>query len=606
MMTEQAAIAYIENFTWSKSRLGLDRTRALLRALGDPQKKLRFVHVAGSNGKGSACAMLDAVLRAAGYRTGLYISPYLQDFRERIQLGGVPIPPERLAAVTERVAAAADAMEDHPSQFELVTAVGMVYFAEEGCDLVILEVGMGGALDSTNVIDAPEAAVLMNLGLEHTEYLGPTLADVAAAKAGIVKPGAACVLYDVPPEASRVVEAVCREKNVPLVRADFSRLTPLSASLDGQRFSYRGETWNLALLGPHQLRNAAVVLETVTVLRGRGWRIPDAAVRDGLAAVRWPARMEVLGRSPLFLLDGGHNPQCAEALARSLRDLLPGRRFVFLLGVLADKDVSGILAPVLPLAERFFCLTPLSGRALPAPALAEKLTALGRTAEAFDSIPDGMRAALDAAGPDGAVVAFGSLYLAGAVRTEFPKAYKAALRRQKLAVRARMTPLRCGFLSDRVVRALLHSPELARAKTVMLYRAMRGEVRLQALEAALGAEKTLVYPRCLPDGGMEARRLTAPDSWIAGSFGIEEPDPERSEPVDPRDIDLVICPCVAFDDTGVRLGMGGGYYDRFLPRCENAVIAAAAFGYQRIEALPAEPWDRRLDAVFTEEGELRF
>ena len=207
-MTCEEAVAYIENYTWSKSRLGLERTRALLHALGDPQKRLKFVHVAGSNGKGSTCAMLERILRAAGYRTGLYISPYIQDFCERIQLAGESIPRDRLAAVTERVAAVADVMEDHPSQFELVTAIGMVYFAEEAADVVVLEVGMGGALDSTNVIDAPEVAVLTNIGLEHTEYLGDTIAAIAETKAGIVKPGCACVCYDGAPEATDVIRRV--------------------------------------------------------------------------------------------------------------------------------------------------------------------------------------------------------------------------------------------------------------------------------------------------------------------------------------------------------------------------------------------------------------
>ena len=601
-MTYAEAVAYIENFTWSKSRLGLERTRALLRALGDPQKRLRFIHVAGSNGKGSTCAMLERILRAAGYRTGLYISPYIQEFCERIQLAGESIPHDRLAAVTERVAAAADAMDDHPSQFELVTAIGMAYFAEEGVDIVVLEVGMGGALDSTNVIDAPEAAVLTNIGLEHTEYLGDTLAAIAETKAGIVKPGCACVCYDGAPEAAGVIRRVCAERGVPLTIADFAQLVPLESSLDGQRFAYRGAEYDLALLGRHQLCNAAVVLETVSVLRGRGWDIGGDAVREGLRDVRWPARLEVLGREPLFLLDGGHNPQCAEALAASLRELLPDGKAVFLMGVLADKDYPGIVDILAPLAAEFLCLTPVSERALPAADLAAFLTARGLTACAFDDIPAGVEAALDAGGP---VIAFGSLYLAGAVRTEFPAAYRRHLRKTKLAARDRMTPLRCGFLSDRVVRRLRQLPEYEAARTVMLYRAVRGEARLQALESSDGHEKRFVYPRCLDGGRMEALHPLASDAWIPGAFGIEEPDPARSERVDPAEIDLVICPCSVFDEAGNRLGMGAGYYDRFLPRCENAFVAAAAFELQKTAAVPAAPWDRPMDAVVTEDAEYR-
>ncbi|MBQ1390469.1 MAG: bifunctional folylpolyglutamate synthase/dihydrofolate synthase, partial [Firmicutes bacterium] len=177
-MTAQEAITYIENYSWSTTRLGLDRTKALLAAIGDPQKKLKFIHVAGSNGKGSTCAMLAEICKQAGYRTGLYISPYIQEFTERIQIDGVNIPGERLAEITERVKKIADEMEDHPSQFELVTAIAIEYYYEEHCDLVVLEVGMGGALDSTNAIDAPEVAVITNIGLEHTEYLGNTLEEI--------------------------------------------------------------------------------------------------------------------------------------------------------------------------------------------------------------------------------------------------------------------------------------------------------------------------------------------------------------------------------------------------------------------------------------------
>ena len=415
-MTPREAISYIEHQGWSTTRLGLARTRELLQKLGDPQKALKFIHVTGSNGKGSTCAMLDAMLRAAGYRTGLYTSPYLQDFCERIQVNGENIPGETLARLTERVRAAAETMEDHPSQFELVTALGMLYFAEQRCDTVVLEVGMGGALDSTNVIDCPEAAVITNVGLEHMEYLGDTLEAIAETKSGIIKPGCHAVCYDGAPEVTAVVRRICAERSVPLRCVEFSKLTPLSQGFDGQRFLWNGEEYRLALLGRYQLHNAATALETVEALRERGWAIPEEAVKAGLAQVTWPARMEVMHRAPLFLIDGGHNPQCAEALADSLRALLPGQKAVFLLGVLADKDYPRMLAQLTPLAQEFICLTPLSDRALPAEELAAYLTAQGAEAQACADIEKGLHMAFDAAGRDGTVVAFGSLYLVGAVR----------------------------------------------------------------------------------------------------------------------------------------------------------------------------------------------
>ncbi len=416
-MTPQEAIDYIESYGWSATRLGLGRTRELLQKLGDPQKKLRFVHVAGSNGKGSTCAMLDAVAREAGLRTGLYTSPYLEDFCERIRVNGENIPGEALARVTERVRDAAETMADHPSQFELVTAASMLYFAEERCDLVVLEVGMGGELDSTNVIDCPDVAVITNIGLEHTEYLGDTIEKIARTKAGIIKHGCRVVCYDGAGEATAVVRDVCAERDVPLRVASFNRVTLISQALDGQSFLWKEEEYRLALPGAYQLHNAAVALETVAALRECGWDIPERAVKAGLAEVKWPARMEVMRRKPLVLVDGGHNPQCAEALSSSLRALLPGKKLVFLIGVLADKDYPRMMELLLPLAQEFICLTPRSGRALGAGALALHLRKHGAKARACHGIDEGLDAALAAAGEDGAVVAFGSLYLVGAIRT---------------------------------------------------------------------------------------------------------------------------------------------------------------------------------------------
>ena len=417
-MTKEEAIAYIEAYGWSKTRLGLGRTCELLCKLGDPQKTLKFIHVTGSNGKGSTCAMLDAILRRAGYRTGLYTSPYLQEFCERIRVDGENIPGGDLARVTERVRAAAETMDDHPSQFELVTAAAMLYFAERACDIVVLEVGMGGEHDSTNVIDCPEAAVITNIGLEHTEYLGDTLEKIARTKCGIIKAGCSAVCYDGAAEVTAVVEETCRAKNVPLRRVDMEKLTLLRSGLDGQDFLWGGEEYRLALLGRHQLHNVSAVLETVEALRARGWEIPARAVREGFALVRWPARFEILRRDPLVIVDGGHNPQCAQALSESLRELLPGKRFVFLLGVLADKDYPRMMELLTPLAAEFVCLTPLSPRALAAEELSAYLTARGARASACAGVASGVRAALEAAGQDGVVVAFGSLYLVGAIRSE--------------------------------------------------------------------------------------------------------------------------------------------------------------------------------------------
>ena len=423
-MTKEEAIGYIENYGWSTTRLGLERTKELLHRVGDPQKKLKFIHVAGSNGKGSTCAMLARILELSGYRVGMYISPYIEEFCERIQINGEYIDGDSLARITEYVMGEAEQMEDHPSQFELVTAIGMIYFLEQSVDIVVLEVGMGGALDSTNAIDAPEVAVITNIGLEHTEYLGNTLEAIAATKAGIIKTGCHAVCYDGAPEVTEVVKGVCAEKDVPLRCVDFSRLTPVSETLEGQKFLWDGKKYDLALLGEHQLHNAATVLNVIEALKERGWKITAKAIKEGLKTVKWPARLEILGKKPLFILDGGHNPQCAEALANALDRLLGGKKAIFLLGVLADKDYPTMMTMMMPYAEEFVCLTPDSGRALPAKDLAEWFRNKGAKAEAADDFVHGIKLAEKKAGKNGIVVCFGSLYLAGHIRTEYGKLHK--------------------------------------------------------------------------------------------------------------------------------------------------------------------------------------
>jgi len=431
-MNAKEAISYIENYTWSTTRLGLDRTRELLDKIGNPQKGQKYIHVTGSNGKGSTCAMLDAILRAQGYRVGLYTSPYIQVFNERMRVNGENISGEKLAALTQKVKEIADKMEDHPSQFELVTAIALQYFRDEKCDIVVLEVGMGGALDSTNVIDAPELAVITNIGLEHTEYLGDTLEKIATTKSGIIKKGCSCVCYDGEKVVTKVIQDVCAKLDVPLTCVDSNKLQPIEETLEGQKFIWEDEEYSLNLLGKYQLYNVTTVLECIKALRQRGWEISQNAVKEGLKKVTWPARLELMGKSPLFMLDGGHNPQCAQALAQALDKILAGKKVVFLLGVLADKDYAQIMDTVIPYASEFICLTPFSDRAMSADNLAKFLQSKNQKAfavpgagepshevspSALKAVEEGIKLAKQKAGADGVVVCFGSLYLVGHVRT---------------------------------------------------------------------------------------------------------------------------------------------------------------------------------------------
>ena len=421
-MTYEEALSYIHSICWKGSKLGLDRTRELLGKLDDPQKELKFIHIAGTNGKGSTAAMLSSILEEAGYRVGLYTSPFINRFNERMQVNHQPIPDEELAALTEYVRPYADAMADSPTEFELITALAMVWFARQKCDIVVLEVGMGGELDSTNIIDVPEAAVIAAMGMDHVKELGPTMADIARAKAGIIKEGGRVVSYGGNPEADEVIAAVCRARNASLCQPDFSAIVPGDFSLEGQTFSYKG--WRglrIPLVGAYQMNNAAVVLETVEVLRQRGWSVSDEAVRKGLADTRWPARFEVLRRDPVFIVDGGHNPHGIRATAESLRRLFPGRKITFVTGVMADKDVEHILGLIVPLADQFFTVRPDNPRAMDAGELAARIEAMGAKATACASVRDGVDRAIQAEGPHGVACALGSLYMSGEVRSCFGK-----------------------------------------------------------------------------------------------------------------------------------------------------------------------------------------
>ena len=416
-MNAEQAIAYIHSVCWKGSIPGLGRTQELREKMGNPEKKLKFVHIAGTNGKGSTAAMTASILSKAGYRTGLYTSPYIYRFHERIQVDGVEISDEDLTEITEYVKPLADSMAQSPTEFELVCCIAFEYFYRKKCDIVVLEVGMGGAWDATNVIEVPEVAVITNIGLDHTEYLGDTVEKIAETKSGIFKPHGHGVVYRSTPSVEAVYERVCAERDVSLRKADFDGLVLKAHTLEGQVFDC-GSRKNLVLplLGDHQLHNASVVLSIADTLIGEGWKISEQNIYDGIRDVRWPGRFDIVCRKPLFIIDGGHNPQCIEALVKNIRDYLAGKKVVALTGVLADKDYADMYKPVMPLVDRFVCITPPNPRKLEAEQLARYLRQAGAQAQASESILDGVKQAMELAGKDGVVLCFGSLYSIGGIR----------------------------------------------------------------------------------------------------------------------------------------------------------------------------------------------
>lgn len=420
-MNVNEAIEYIHSVFWKGSIPGLERTQELLAKMGNPEKDLKFVHIAGTNGKGSTASMTASILRKAGYKTGLYTSPYIYRFHERMQVNGMEISDEDLVAITEYVKPLADSMEQSPTEFELVCCIAFEYFKRMHCDIVVLEVGMGGEFDATNVIEVPEVAVITNIGLDHTEVLGDTVEAIAETKSGIFKQGGHAVVYRSTPSVEAVYERICAERSVHLKKADFDSLVLKSHGLDGQIFDCgKRKDLLLPLLGVHQLHNASVVLSVIDTMIENGWKISEENIREGLRDVRWPGRFDIIQRNPLFIIDGGHNPQCIEALVKNIEDYLAGKNVIALTGVLADKDYADMYKPVMPLVKQFVCVTPPNPRRMAAEQLAEFLRKVGAKAEPAASVEDGVKRSLELAGEDGVVLCFGSLYTIGSIRDALP------------------------------------------------------------------------------------------------------------------------------------------------------------------------------------------
>ncbi len=415
-MTYDEAIDYIHGISWTFCKPGLDRIERLCERLGHPERGLKFIHVAGTNGKGSFSSMLSEILLAAGYKVGLYTSPYIVEFGERIRYLGENISEDMLAEVTEYVKPIADSMEDKPTEFELICAIAFEYYKRVGAEVVVLEAGLGGRLDSTNIIRNPLLSVITGIALDHTAILGDTVEKIATEKAGIIKDNAP-VLYGGEDDVARaVIRGVACERGSDFSDVDYSALNIKSASLDGTVFDYKEhEDVKIALLGMYQPRNAAVVLEAVDTLRKSGMEISEEAVKQGLLRARWLARFEIVSREPLIIFDGAHNPQGIEGAVSSIERYFDEKVYA-LTGVLADKDYEKIALTLSRVAERAYTITPDNPRALSAENYAEVLRARGIEAYPYGSIAEAVESAYDAAKSAGKpLVCLGSLYTYGDV-----------------------------------------------------------------------------------------------------------------------------------------------------------------------------------------------
>lgn len=411
-MTYQETLTYIYGLGRFGMRPGLEKITLLLHALGNPQNSIRTVHVAGTNGKGSTAAFLAAILAAGGYRAGLYTSPHLISFTERIRINGTELSEADVIRLVERVMLVAP---HGTTFFEVVTAMAFLYFAEQGVDLAIMEVGMGGRLDATNAASGL-LAIISPVALDHCAYLGNSVAAIAAEKAGVVRPGRPVVTASQCRDALAVIEERCAELQSPLYRCggEFA-----AAWYDGG-LAYRGLRATLNGLEPgihgrYQATNAACALAAAELLSTMGYELPEAALRQGIATASWPGRMEMFEGSPRVLLDGAHNPSGGAALADALADI-PRRRLLLVAGVMGDKDAQGILTPLLPLASQVFAVSPALNRALPAAELAAFCISRGVPGTACGSVAEGVAAARRAAGPEDLVLVCGSLFTVGEAR----------------------------------------------------------------------------------------------------------------------------------------------------------------------------------------------
>lgn len=420
-MNYTEARKFIDEVSTRGSELGLTSITNLLNILGNPQDDLKFIHVGGTNGKGSLLAYLESVLRTAGYQVGRYISPTLFSYRERIQVNGTYISREDFARLLSQVAGAMEQMKalgmGLPTVFEVETAVSFLYFKEANCDLVLLEVGMGGRLDATNLIKTPVLTALVSISMDHMEFLGSTLAEIAWNKAGIFKKGVPAVSIFQKEEAAEVIQKEAAEKNTICTFVDKSLLEDVVYGLEEQHFSYKEfKDMVIHLAGLHQIENAALALECIRSLRESGYPVSDDAVREGLEKTQWKGRFTIIHKEPTVIIDGAHNPDAAERLRQAVETYFPDKKKYYIFGVFSDKEYDKIINSTAPMADHIFAIeTPDNPRALPTEKLVEAVKPVNPSVEAAENISDAVKKAFAAANPEDVILIFGSLSFLGEV-----------------------------------------------------------------------------------------------------------------------------------------------------------------------------------------------
>lgn len=418
-MSEREVYEYIESSAGLGIVPGLDSIRELCRRLGNPQKDLKFVHIAGTNGKGSVSAFTAAALKSAGYRVGRYISPVIFEYREKIQVNDSYITKKALCRGMERIKEACGGMEasglPHPTSFELETALAFWYFREKKCDIVVLETGMGGLMDATNIVENTLVAVLVSISMDHMKFLGNNLEKIAEQKAGIIKKGCHVVSLRQEPDAMQVIEKKSAEAGCKLTVADPAQAEHIRYGLEKQRFdygSYKGV--EISLAGQYQIDNGVLALEVLNALAERGFPVREDRLRRGFLEARWPGRFTVIGRKPYFLVDGAHNEDAARRLAESLRFYFADKRIIYIMGMFRDKEYEKVIALTHGLAEQIITVaSPGNLRAMSSYELAQAIVRYHPDVTAVDSLEEAVEMSYLLAGKEDVIVAFGSLSFLG-------------------------------------------------------------------------------------------------------------------------------------------------------------------------------------------------
>ena len=417
-MNYQECRAYIDDSAKYGSVLGLDNMREMLDRLGNPQDAVPYVHVAGTNGKGSVIAYLYTTLTRVGYKVGRYISPTLYSYRERLEIAGEKISQEDFAKYVTEISRSIDQMTavgmNHPTPFEIETAAAFLYFKEENCDLVLLETGMGGNLDATNIVKNTKLAVLVSISMDHMSFLGNTLGEIAEKKAGIIKPDSHMVTVKQQPEAEAVIRRICAEQNVPYEAADRDSAEVLEASITGQTFLYKGEKYTISLAGAYQKENAVAALRALEILNEQGYPTTLVQRQDGLKRTTWPGRFALLGTEPDFVVDGAHNPAAADMLAASIERYFKGKRIIYIMGMFRDKDYRKVIRKTEKYADTILTIAaPDNPRALTPQELADAVREFHSDVRPFDNIEAAVAEAYHLAGKEDVIIAFGSLAFLG-------------------------------------------------------------------------------------------------------------------------------------------------------------------------------------------------